>query len=136
MDADPLDVMRKAMRLQEGIAAREQKKGDKASLRLMADAMTAAASLAAQIAAIEDRRGIVRAIPGGVDRLEIELIEGPGTAAQRDALKVENEALRAQLEAFRNQQRALSYSADQSQPPAPTAPSNVVPIVAVWKRPA
>ncbi len=56
--ADALETIRRAMALHETVATTEQKKGDAADLRLMADAMSRAADLASQIAQIEDRRGI------------------------------------------------------------------------------
>jgi hypothetical protein len=57
MNVDPIEVMFKAMRLQEAVAGREQAKGEAANLKVMADAMLAAASLAEKLASIQDRRG-------------------------------------------------------------------------------
>lgn len=56
---DPIETMHKAMRLAESCAAREQQKGEHANLKIMAEHMMQAASLAEKIAQIQDRRGIV-----------------------------------------------------------------------------
>jgi hypothetical protein len=129
---DPLEIMRKAMRLQQAIAKKELDKGERGNVTRATEASMAAASLAKEIAAAEYRLGINSSRPM-VDKIEVEFVEGPGTAAERDRLKEENQLLRAQLETFRNQP-------DQSQPvaepppitptPAPdAAPDNVIPLV-------
>jgi hypothetical protein len=127
---DPLEIMRKAAKLQQAIARRELYKGERGNLTKATEASMAAAMLAKEIAAAEYRLGI-NSSRSAVDKIEVEFVEGPGTAAERDRLKEENQLLRAQLEAFRNQP-------DQSQPkpppvtptPAPEAvPDNVIPLV-------
>jgi hypothetical protein len=59
----PLETLRRAMRLQEQVAAAESKKGAKARLGVMSTAMSAAASIAKTIAEVEDRRGLTQAPP-------------------------------------------------------------------------
>ncbi len=128
---DPLGILRRACRLQETVAKRELAKGDRANLAKATEASMAAASLAKEIAAIEYRLGINSSRPK-VDRIEVQLIEGPGTAAERDRLKEENQLLRTQLETFRRQPPSDSAGPSQPintpSPAAPSAPSNVVPI--------
>ena len=72
--ADPLETMRKAMRLMEARAAMEQAKGDSADLKIMCESMMAAAGLASQISAVEDRRGVTpEQLPVSIP---VEIIEG------------------------------------------------------------
>ncbi len=71
---DPLEVMRRACRLHEAIASREQARGTEANLQVMASAMEKAAQMAAQILAAEDRRGIAPVEP--LPKVTIEIVEG------------------------------------------------------------
>jgi hypothetical protein len=132
---NPLEIMRRACRLQERIAKRELDKGERGNIAKAAEASMSAAMLAKEIAAAEYRLGINSSRPA-VDKIEVEFVEGPGTAAERDRLKEENQLLRAQLETFR-QQQAPSDSAGSSQPidtPSPAAPSGPSNVVAMESR--
>ncbi len=128
---DPLTVLRKAAALQESIAAKEQRKGDKANMSRMADAMGAAAALAIQIAAIEDRRGIRTSSAGDVNHITVELVTPTRpehiaeTIRQRDAAREEVRYLQRQL-------RANTVATDLPPGPvliAPPTGNNVVPLV-------
>lgn len=73
-DVDPVEVLFKAMRISETIAAREQQRGDACNLKVLNEAMLQAASLAKDIAQIQDRRGTAPLeIP---PQVKIDIVEG------------------------------------------------------------
>jgi len=123
--ADALETMRKAMALQEAVAAQEQTKGDKADLRIMADAMAKAADLARDIAAVEDRRGI--APKPRIEPIEVtfcERITGicPLCKGEVDGYVAPPERVSEKVVA------ALPDGAKDAPAPAATSANNVVPI--------
>jgi hypothetical protein len=97
-DVCPLTILRKTIKLWEGIASKEQAKGPKANLRVVASAMKNAADLAVELAAIEARLGIDSSRQP-VSAIQVELVR---TDSQFTALQHEAATLRqrvAELEA-------------------------------------
>jgi hypothetical protein len=108
--------MRRAMRLQEAVARRELAKGAKANLNKVTEASMAAASLAKEIAAIEDRRGIRSSGPV-VNKFEIELVMGDPLQTK---LREENTELHGRVAAL----ESMLVNSDAATPVSEIAPSH------------
>jgi hypothetical protein len=138
MDVDPLEVLRKAIRLHEAVAAREQAKGvDKASLMRMAESMKTAADLSIALSAIESRLGI-NSSREPVTAIAVEYV---ATDAQVAALRDEAVTLKARIAELEAAQAhtaptvatgapdgapSVAPPASADSPAAAPAPSNVV----------
>jgi hypothetical protein len=121
-EVDPVDTMFKAMRLAEAVAAREQAKGEAANLKLMADSMMQAASMAEKIAHLQDRRGTAPSEP--MPKVEIAIVDhiagtcpkcgfvgcDPRPAEPQPARTIEGAVVKAPLSPLENSKRQIDLA--------------------------